>query len=127
MSHSSATRERRAIRVATGHPLRPTVAGATAIGTQGGFDANLTIISKSAGRAYHRMMKPRPSHRAWRTIAAVILAIGAVPMSAHVVIVEQVVAVTIERAADLQVHLRVPAAVTGDPTLPGLLTSGPPT
>jgi HupE / UreJ protein len=47
--------------------------------------------------------------------------LGQVSSSAHAVIVEQVVEVTIERQGDLVVRLHVPAAVTGDPSLARLL------
>src|SRR4051812_43847798 len=67
----------------------------------------------------------KPAHRcACRTMAALILVLGPASLSAHSVIVEQIVEVTIERHGDLVVRLHVPAAVTGDPSLATLLKGG---
>src|SRR3954464_7706798 len=62
--------------------------------------------------------------RSWRTIAAVVIVLSNVSVFAHTVAVEQVVEMTVRPQGDvLSVELHVPAAVTGDPSLPRLLNS----
>jgi HupE / UreJ protein len=59
--------------------------------------------------------------RAWQTIGALVLVLGQGSVSAHPVIVEQVVEMTVQWQGDLIVRLHVPAAVTGDASLALLL------
>jgi hypothetical protein len=60
--------------------------------------------------------------RAWRLFALVALVVGAARLSAHEVVVEQIVEATFTpRQATLVVTLHVPTAAVGDPGLPGLL------
>jgi hypothetical protein len=64
-------------------------------------------------------------NRRWRLSAILALLLGQVPLSAHEVVVEQIVEMTVEPQSDrLLVALHVPATAAGDPALPGLLKSG---
>jgi len=131
--------------------VRPTVVGATAIGTQGGFereridyieiarDAVRALIDSGFHRAASRRIERRyteglgryrHSHhvirlsrnRRWRLSAILVLILGQVPLSAHEVVVEQIVEMTIEPHDNrLVVALHMPATATGDPSLPALI------
>jgi HupE / UreJ protein len=64
-------------------------------------------------------------HRGWRLSAVLVLLVGQASLSAHEVVVEQIVAMTVEPQADrLVVALHVPATAAGDPAIPGLLKNG---
>jgi hypothetical protein len=68
----------------------------------------------------------RPARRrALGFFSGLTLLLALAPLSAHEVVVEQIVEMTLDPQGDaLVVALRVPAAVTGDPALPGLLKGG---
>jgi hypothetical protein len=64
-------------------------------------------------------------HRGWRLSAIFLLVVGQAPLSAHEVVVEQIVEMTLEPQADrLAVSLHLPATAAGDPAIPGLLKGG---
>ena len=64
--------------------------------------------------------------RIWRLFAALGFVAGIATLSAHEVVVEPTVDLTLEPQGDrLLVRLHVPAAVTGDAGLPGLLLGDP--
>jgi HupE / UreJ protein len=68
----------------------------------------------------------RPARRrALGFFSGLTLLLALAPLSAHEIVVEQIVEMTLDRQGDaLVVALHVPAAVTGDPALPGLLKGG---
>jgi hypothetical protein len=64
--------------------------------------------------------------RVWRLFAVLAFAAGIATLSAHEVIVEPIVDLTLEPRGDqLLVRLHVPATATGDAALPGLLRGDP--
>jgi hypothetical protein len=64
--------------------------------------------------------------RVWHLFAVLAFAVGIATLSAHEVIVEPIVDLTLEPQGDrLLVRLHVPAEVTGDAGLPGLLRGDP--
>lgn len=66
----------------------------------------------------------RLAQRGWRLFAVLVVIAGQATISAHEVVVEQIVEMTLEpQPSMLVVRLRLPAAVAGDPSLPGLLTT----